>query len=71
MDCFELRDQIPRLRLNGLLSLLIERFSQVDLHPATVPNHEMGSIFEELPRKRGKVFGALDSESSREPLDVP
>ena len=58
MDCFELRDQIPRLRLNGLLSLLIERFSQVDLHPAIVPNHEMGSIFESLIRRFSEQSGA-------------
>ncbi len=57
MECFELRDQIPRLRLNGLLSLLIERFSQVDLHPAAVPNHEMGSIFEELIRRFSEQSG--------------
>src|SRR5271154_5433312 len=34
MDCFELREQLPRLRQAGLLNLLIERFSQIDLHPA-------------------------------------
>ncbi|MBI2680742.1 MAG: SAM-dependent DNA methyltransferase [Candidatus Solibacter usitatus] len=62
MDCFDLRDQIPRLRLNGLLSLLIERFSQVDLHPATVSNHEMGSIFEELIRRFSEQSGSSGGE---------
>ncbi len=62
MECFELRDQIPRLRLNGLLKLLIERFTQVDLHPATVPNHEMGSIFEELIRRFSEQSGASAGE---------
>ena len=62
MECFELREQIPRLRESRLLGLLIERFSQVDLHPAIVPNHEMGSIFEELIRRFSEQSGASGGE---------
>jgi type I restriction enzyme M protein len=29
----------------------VARFAEVDLHPDTVPNHLMGSVFEELIRK--------------------
>ncbi len=62
VECFELRDQIPRLRQAGLLNPLIERFSQVDLHPGAVPNHEMGSIFEELIRRFSEQSGASAGE---------
>ena len=41
--------QIARLQRSGLLSLLIDRFCEIDLR--SVSNHEMGYIFEELIRK--------------------
>ena len=28
--------------------MVIERFSQIDLHPDKISNHEMGYVFEEL-----------------------
>ncbi len=31
--------------------MVMERFKNVDLHPSTVDNHTMGSVFEELIRK--------------------
>jgi len=51
LDCFGFAAQIARLERSRLLSLLIQRFSEIDLHPASVSNHEMGYIFEELIRK--------------------
>jgi|SRR5579862_706501 len=62
VECFELRDQIPRLHQAGLLNPLIERFSQIDLHPGAVSNHEMGSIFEELIRRFSEQSGASAGE---------
>jgi type I restriction enzyme M protein len=51
LDCFRLRDTVARLQKAGLLSIVLERFGQIDLDPASVSNHEMGYIFEELIRK--------------------
>ena len=50
---FHIKDHITRLAKADLLFLLIKKFSEskVDLHPDTVSNHEMGTIFEELIRK--------------------
>jgi len=49
--CFRLRETIARLQKAGLLALILERFAGIDLDPASVSNHEMGYIFEELIRK--------------------
>jgi type I restriction enzyme M protein len=51
LDCFHFRETIARLQKAGLLPLILERFSAIDLDPASVSNHEMGYIFEELIRK--------------------
>ena len=51
LDCFRFRETIARLQKAGLLTLVLERFHGVDLGPASVSNHEMGYIFEELIRK--------------------
>jgi len=51
LDCFQFRDTIARLQKAGLLELILERFARIDLDPASVSNHEMGYIFEELIRK--------------------
>jgi len=48
-ECFGFTGQIARLQRSGLLSLLIDRFCEIDLR--SVSNHEMGYIFEELIRK--------------------
>ena len=50
-NCFRLRDTVARLHKAGLLPIVLERFGQIDLDPASVSNHEMGYIFEELIRK--------------------
>ncbi len=51
LDGFHFRDTLARLQKASLLSLILERFAGIDLDPATVSNHEMGYIFEELIRK--------------------
>jgi hypothetical protein len=39
---FELAAQVDRLGKSGLLYQVIEKFTQVDLHPDRVDNHQMG-----------------------------
>ena len=66
---FKLDSWIEELEKNNSLYQLIERFSEVDLHPSKVDNHLMGSIFEELLRK----FSEMSNETSGEhytPRDI-
>ena len=48
---FDFDTTIRRLDESNLLYKVIERFTQIDLHPDRVPNEEMGKIFEELLRR--------------------
>lgn len=51
LDNFEFGDQIARLDKAGLLYKIVGSFADLDLHPDSVPNVEMGYIFEELIRR--------------------
>lgn len=59
---FEFDAQIDRLSKSGLLYLVVEKFTQIDLHPNKVSNHEMGYVFEELIRR----FAELSNETAGE-----
>ena len=61
-DQFEFQVQVDRLSKANLLYLVTEKFTQIDLHPDTVSNAEMGSVFEELIRK----FAELSNETAGE-----
>lgn len=41
--------EIARLDGAGLLYKVVQKFTTVDLHPDTVSNADMGSVFEEIP----------------------
>ena len=45
---FEFHAQVDRLHKAGLLYLVTEKFANVDLHPDSVSNAQMGLVFEEL-----------------------
>ena len=53
IDNFEFRNQLPRLTKADALGALIEKFlsSHLDLSPAGLDNHGMGTVFEELVRR--------------------
>lgn len=51
IERFDFRNTITKLDEAGLLYLVMERFKNIDLHPDSVSNLEMGYIFEELIRK--------------------
>ncbi|MGY3558472.1 type I restriction enzyme M protein [Bradyrhizobium sp. USDA 4463] len=59
---FSFSNQIDKLAKNGLLYLVTEKFTGIDLHPEAVDNHEMGLAFEELIRK----FAELSNETAGE-----
>ncbi len=66
---FGLQNHIEKLEENDSLYILVEKFSEVDLHPSKVDNYLMGSIFEELLRK----FSEMSNETSGEhytPRDI-
>jgi len=66
---FEFDKPLERLDENDRLFQFIEIFSEIDLHPNVVSNHQMGQIFEELLRR----FSELSNESSGEhytPRDI-
>lgn len=48
---FNFEVQIDRLEKAGLLFFIVEKFADVDLHPDTFSNIEMGYMFEELIRR--------------------
>jgi type I restriction enzyme M protein len=48
---FKFENEITTLAEKNRLVLIVRQFAEVDLHPATVPNAEMGDLFEELIRK--------------------
>lgn len=66
---FDFDRQLERLEGGNILYELIKRLNTVDLSPATVDNHQMGTVFEELLRK----FAEQSNETSGEhftPRDV-
>ena len=64
-DIFERYDfatQIERLAKANLLYLVTEKFANIDLHPGSVDNAQMGHVFEELIRR----FAELSNETAGE-----
>ncbi len=51
IERFKLPESVARLDEANILFLVTERFAEVDLGPEAVPNHMMGSIFEDLIRR--------------------
>lgn len=66
---FRIIEHIDKLQSNNRLYILIEKFTDIDLHPNKVDNHTMGSLFEELLRR----FSEMSNETSGEhytPRDI-
>jgi type I restriction enzyme M protein len=51
IDHFRFEQHIEKLNTHQRLYLVVEKFCDIDLHPAKVSNLEMGYIFEELIRR--------------------
>ncbi len=62
LEKFEFNHQIERLEDSDLLFQVVQRFTEIDLHPDEVANEEMGYIYEELIRK----FSELSNETAGE-----
>ena len=61
-ESFKFYLQVDELEKANLLYLVTEKFGQIDLHPETVSNAQMGLVFEELIRK----FAELSNETAGE-----
>jgi type I restriction enzyme M protein len=62
LEHYRLGPIIEKLASNDLLFLMCDKFTEVDLHPDVVSNHEMGYIFEELLRR----FSEMANETAGE-----
>src|SRR3989449_3068838 len=59
-DFFEFENEIERMGEANILYLVVSKFCDVDLHPNTVPNDQMGLIFDNLIRR----FNELANETA-------
>ena len=64
---FKFEAEIATLDEKNRLYLIVSKFAEVDLHPDTVPNAEMGDLFEHLIRK----FAEASNEDGRRALHAP
>ncbi len=62
LEHFDLEAQVTRLDKANLLYLVVSKFADIDLHPDTVSNLEMGYLYEELIRR----FSELSNETAGE-----
>ena len=60
IENFQIDPLVTKLNKNKKLYLLIDKFTEFDLHPDKVDNHKMGSLYEELLRK----FSEMSNEES-------
>jgi type I restriction enzyme M protein len=60
IENFQINPLVEKLHKNKRLYLLIDKFTEFDLHPDFVDNHHMGSVYEELLRK----FSEMTNEES-------
>ncbi|AQQ71165.1 putative type I restriction enzymeP M protein [Limihaloglobus sulfuriphilus] len=62
IENFQIDKIVAKLVKNGYLFQLIDKFTEVELHPDQVSNHQMGYIFEELLRR----FSEMSNETAGE-----
>ena len=59
---FKFENEIATLEENNRLYIVVSQFADIDLHPDTVSNPEMGDLFEELIRKFAEVSNETAGE---------
>ena len=62
LERFDFDNTISKLDEAGLLFQVLERFGNVDLHPDTIDNATMGTIFEELIRRFNEALNENPGE---------
>ncbi len=66
---YKFHEQLEYLDESNLLYQIVQKFANVNLHPDTISNHEMGLVFEELIRR----FAEASNETAGEhftPRDI-
>ena len=69
IENFSIDPLVKNLHNNNRLYQLIDKFTEIDLHPSVIDNHKMGLIYEELLRR----FSEMSNEESGDhytPRDV-
>lgn len=69
IEHFSINPLVDKLQKNKRLYQLVDKFTEFDLHPNKIDNHQMGSVYEELLRK----FSEMSNEESGDhftPRDV-
>ena len=69
IENFSINPLVKKLHNNNRLYQLINKFTEFDLHPSVIDNHQMGSVYEELLRR----FSEMSNEESGDhytPRDV-
>jgi len=69
LENFQLEKPVEKLNKNNRLFKMIDKLTEIDLHPDKISNRDMGLIFEELLRK----FSEMSNETSGEhytPRDI-
>ena len=69
IENFSINPLVEKLQRNNRLYLLVEKFTEFNLHPSKIDNHQMGSVYEELLRR----FSEMSNEESGDhftPRDV-
>ena len=69
LENFQLEKPVQKLNKNNRLFILIDKLTEIDLHPDKISNRDMGLIYEELLRK----FSEMSNETSGDhytPRDV-
>ena len=62
LERFDFDNTISKLDESGLLFQVLERFGSVDLHPDTIDNATMGTVFEELIRRFNEALNENPGE---------
>ena len=68
-DFFEFEVEIERMRESNILYLVVSQFARVDLGPETVPNEQMGLIFQNLVRRFSELATKTAGNNST-PRDI-
>jgi type I restriction enzyme M protein len=62
LENFQLEKPVQKLNKNNRLFILIDKLTEIDLHPDKISNRDMGLIYEELLRKFSEMSNTTSGE---------
>ena len=66
-EFFQFEDEIQRMREASILYLVVSRFADIDLHPDSVPNEQMGLVFRDLIERSNQLASKMVSDQFTPP----